>query len=128
MLDDYDLGDLVGGGICFSHYHQQDPVLSHDTVVNYQRGKVQRTVSIATSLTTQDDVLLVDTATGSIVVTLPVSGASGKEFIVFKTSGVGNLTINPVGADTVNGTTSMVITASYGSLWLKAVTGGWVAK
>ncbi len=123
-----ELGDLVGGGLCLSHYHQQDPTVPHDMVVNYQRGKVQRLVSANTSLTTQDDLLLVNTSGGNIAVTLPKSGGSGKEFVVFKTSGLNTLTINPVGSDTVNGSVNYTLTASYGSVWLKAISGGWVAR
>lgn len=123
-----ELGDLVGGGLCQSHYHLQDPTVPHDMVVNYQRGKVQRSVSTNTSLTTNDDLLLVDTSTGNIAVTLPKSGASGKEFVLFKTSGINILTINPVGVDTINGAASLTLTAAFGSYWLKAVSGGWVAR
>jgi hypothetical protein len=123
-----DLGDLVGGGLCFSHSHVESVPITHDTVVNYQRLKVQRSASSVTSLTVNDDLLLVDTAGGSVSVTLPVSGASGKEFIVFKTNAANTLTILRSGSDLINGAASLPLTTSYSSLWLKAVAGGWVAR
>lgn len=126
MQNKDELGDLVGGGLCFSHYHQPNPI-SHEDIVNSQYAHIQKTVTGNITLTTED-LILANTSSNSITVTLPKSGGAGKEFIVFKTHASNTVTINPVGADTINGGASLTITASYGSYWLKAVSGGWVAR
>lgn len=122
-----ELGDLVGGGLCLSHYHAKEE-LQHTDSSALQKNHVQRTSSTNTNLSSSDDVLLMNTSTGNRVVTLPSSGKSGKEFIVFKTTAPNTLTIQCSGADTVNGAASIVLSAAYASLWLKDTVIGWVAR
>lgn len=122
-----ELGDLIGGGMCLSHYHAKEE-LQHEDAVAMQKNHVQRTSSVDTSLSSSDDVLLMTTTGGNRTVTLPLSGGGGKEFTVFKVSAANALTVQCSGADTVNGVSSLVLSTPYSSLWLKDTILGWVAR
>ena len=68
------------------------------------------------------------TASSGITVTLPASPADGTTYIFTRVSGSGLLTFTPNGAETIRqgDTTDTTLIYDGGSLWLTAVTGGWI--
>lgn len=87
-------------------------------------------ITSATTLQIDDDVVLVDTSGGSVTVTLPaVTDAmiyNRQEHEVVKTSASNTMTIVPSGSDTVVGTTSVAATIQWTALRFRAISGGWV--
>lgn len=75
----------------------------------------QRSVSATTTITLADYNLACDATSGTITVNLPTAAsASGYEFTVIKTDGsVNAVTIDPNGAETINGASSVANTAQY---------------
>lgn len=87
------------------------------------RGGVGGVVSIVTktgdyTLTTSDDVVLVDASGGNRTITLPaVSGIAGTVYEVKKIDSSGNtVTLDGNGSETIDGQTTQVITAQYTSI------------
>lgn len=116
---------LTQGGDCFLHYHSIDRVPDQVFLSALEGVYARRTVTGNTTLTATDDIVLVDTTSGNISVTLP-RASNGKEFQVVKTAAAFTLTILPTGADTILGTTSLAVTGRWTSLHFKSVVGGYI--
>lgn len=73
-----------------------------------------RTIALSETLTKQDRILLVNTSIGSVTLTLP-SAANKIELVIKKTVAANTLTIQRGGTDTIEGATSIALTAVYSS-------------
>jgi len=69
-----------------------------------------------------------DTSSGAITINLPaVASNSGVEFLISKISSDGNtVTIDPNGAELINGQSTLVIRGQYDSVRLKEINGQWI--
>lgn len=68
------------------------------------------------------------TASSGIAITLPASPADGTTYLFTRVSGSGLLTFTPNGVETIRSgdTTDTTLVFDGGTLWLTAVTGGWI--
>lgn len=74
-----------------------------------------RTVSSNTTLTTTDDIVLVNASSGNITISLPSSStASGKFYIIKKIDSSSNIvTIDPYSSETIDGKSTYDLTVQY---------------
>ena len=79
------------------------------------------------TLTTDNDVVFVNSSAALVNVYIPTaSGVGGKEIIVKKTVGSNNVVINPVvGTETIDGNSSFTITSNYESVTLISDNTNW---
>jgi hypothetical protein len=83
------------------------------------------TFTVSGSVLTTHDFVWVDTTGGVVVLTLPPA-RNGKILTMSRFAGANNVTVNPSGADTINGAASASIAASFAPLRLRAIPGtGW---
>jgi len=80
-----------------------------------------RETAISTALLTTDDVLVVTGAAGAVTISLPAANTvlAGQRFTIKDGDGASvsqPITIDPAGADTIDGDTSAVIKLPFGSL------------
>lgn len=125
MIDARQAQELVGGGDSLLHYHLSDRIPTHATLHGLQEVAVVRSVSANTTLTYEDDYVLVDTTAGSVAITLPASKA-GKEFEIIKIAAANSVTVDGDGSETICGSTTMLLTTQWSAANMKAVAGGWV--
>jgi hypothetical protein len=84
-----------------------------DMVARLQETRA-RAISSATTLTERDDVVLVDTTSGSVTVTLPSARlAGGHVFHVKKMIAANTCTVSRSGSDTIDGATTSAWTTQY---------------
>ena len=84
-----------------------------------------RSVSAATTLTENDDVLKVDTTGGSVTVTLPDAALNrGKVFFVKKMVAANNVVLDP--ADTIDGAASNTFATQYQTLMVVSDGTNWL--
>ena len=89
-------------------------------------ARVRRLVVVTSAYTAEfwDTVL----ANGTFTVTLPevdTPVANRSKEIVIKNSGVGTITVNQFGTESIDGSTASVVLASHESIWLVANVAGW---
>lgn len=79
------------------------------------------------TLTTDNDVVFVNSSAALVNVYIPTaSGVGGKEIIVKKTIGSNNVVINPViGTETIDGNSSFTVTSNYESVTLISDNTNW---
>lgn len=86
-------------------------------------------VATAHTVDANDSLLLCDTTSGNITVTLPeVSTDMIKNrfsVIIKKQIAANTLTIARSGTDTIDGATSVALTTQYSARHVRAITGGW---
>jgi len=77
---------------------------------------------------TTDGTVVADSTAGAVTVTLPAaSEMEGRTLIVKRIpTSANNVTVEADGTDTIDDGTDFVLTASYDSLTLRAVSGGWI--
>lgn len=92
-----------------------------------------RIVSSATTLTENDDIVLVTTSGGSVTITLPPAAlVPGVEFRIKKMSAANTVTIDGNGSETIDGSATFAFTTQYQSVTVTSVivtapaTWGWV--
>lgn len=123
MLDTYAEQQLTGRGDTSLHFHLEDRVPTHDTVVQLQLRDTRRTVSDATyTVTEADDVIM---CTVACTVSMPVSKGNGREFEVVM-SGTGNVLVDLAGSDAIYGEGSVLLNMQGMALRFKAISGGWI--
>ena len=117
---------LLGGGDCTLHSHSFDRDISHDQVLQFQASENVRVVTTTGVVTYNDDILVVNTTSGAVTLTLPkVRG--GKTYSIVRTAGANAITIVPTAGDTINLTSSVSISSNFVPMRLKAVKGmGWL--
>jgi hypothetical protein len=70
------------------------------------------------SVTTADDVVLVDTTSGSVTVNLPTAATASFPISIKKIASANSLIIDPFGSETIDGSTTATITVQYQSVTL----------
>lgn len=119
------LNALVSGGDCTLHSHSSDRSVSHEQVLAHQGSEATRVISISLVLSYSDDYVFVE-ADNPVDITLPVA-RGGKSYTIVKISGASEVTVLPASADSINGTTSLIITDPYKAVRIKAVKNhGWI--
>lgn len=79
--------------------------------------------------TIDDYTILVDASGGAVTITLPAGSGivPGRIYVIVKTDSSGNaVIIDPAGADTINGASSISITTQWGGKQAQALGGGYV--
>ena len=75
------------------------------------------TVTADTTLTSSNDVVLVNAASGAITITLPTAATLLQEFTVKKIDSSGNVvTVDGNGSETIDDTTTKVLSSQYDSI------------
>lgn len=99
--------------------------LSNKTLSGYRTSV--RATSATTTLTATDTLLIANAASGAITVNLPTAAsASGQVYSVKKIDASANaVTIDPSGAETIDGTATKIISAQYGSLTFQSDGATW---
>lgn len=73
-----------------------------------------RTVTTATTVVDSDDLILVDTTSGSVTVTLPSAvGRRGRKFACKKLIAANTMTLAGAGSETIDGAATVGITTQY---------------
>jgi len=81
-----------------------------------------RIVTSDTTLTENDDVVLVDTSGGSVTVALPPAAkVPGVEWRVKKMTAANTVTIDPDGTETIDGASTFAFTTQYQSATITSV-------
>ncbi len=111
---------LVGGMDCSLHYHSSDRVPTHDTLKRLQQLKNVISVSSHYTALKKDDIILVDTTSSGITVTLPLA-SNGIEFTIIRIAGANSVTVARSGSDTINGAASVNITSTNAPQTFKAM-------
>jgi hypothetical protein len=119
------IAQLTGGGVCFIHHHPKE-VLGFAERLELMEATPVNVVTGDYTLTKADEILLVDTSSASITITMPLA-EKGREFQIIKYAPQNALWIVPTAPDTIIGSaTGVVLYNQFSSLHFKAVTGGWV--
>lgn len=119
MTPDQEL-ELTGGGDCQLHFHQSDRSATHDLMMGLQSTAKVLSKSSGYTANLETDFHLLDSTSGPLAIQLPK--ARGSRVITFvRTAGAGNITLSRSGTDTINGGTTLVISASYSPIRLLAV-------
>src|SRR3990167_2432058 len=105
---------------------QEDRFPSRDSRVWQDSLERVTTVTMAYTIDEGDDYVLVNTTAGAVTVTLP-DAITLKKVTIIRTAGANNVTITPVGTDTVDGSASKTISSSYSPVRLKGISGGFIS-
>lgn len=116
---------LFGQAENFLHYHPPIPLSQSDNA-ELQGAQTQNPVTSDYTVTARDDIILVDTTTGVVTITLPTA-AQGREFEVVKTTIPNRIDVVPSGTDTILWTTGVSIFNRGTAIRFKATTGNWIA-
>lgn len=119
--DDY---SLVGGGDCFSHWHSEDRVPTHDFLHGLHAVAFSKTVSGNTTLTGSEDFIRVDTSASDVTITLPPA-IEGTEITVIKISRLHTLIVKGSGSELINGDNTHIYTTLWSARTFKAIDGQW---
>lgn len=116
---------LTEGGACDLHFHPNDRVVQHEQLDQIQALKTIRSISANYVATAKDDILVIDTTSGNVSVTLPLAKGF-KEFTIVKSVGVNVLTILFSGGQLMFSQSSIVLTTLSDVRTLKAISGGYI--
>ena len=125
MLTDAQEFELSAGGDCQLHYHSSDRDITREQVVQFQASENMRTVTASGAITYNDDILLVNTTSGAVTLTLPIA-RGGKSYSVVRIAGANAVTLTPAAGNTINLTSSVSISTNFAPVRIKALKGtGW---
>lgn len=116
---------LTNGGACDLHFHPNDRIVQHDQLDQLQSVKTIRNISSSYTATYRDDILIVDTTSGNLTVTIPLSKGF-KEFTIVKSVAANVLTVVFSGGQLMFGLSSITITVQADLRTLKAIVGGYI--
>lgn len=126
-LREDEIDQLTGGAECRIHHHPKEfPDI--DDLINMQAVNPGRTVTGNTPLGSSDTLILADTSTGNITLTLPPA-ADGREYQLIKSARQNVMYIVPQAGETVLGSATGLVVYNFGTcIHLKAVTDNdWMA-
>lgn len=109
---------LMSGGDTMLHHHKSDSMPTHQTLRHLQKLANQVKISSDTILTYKEDLILVDTTTGNVTVTLP-KFRGGNEATLVKLVAANQMIINTTGGDVINGAASITATAQWDKYHVK---------
>jgi len=125
MTDEEELS-LISGGDSNLHSHAFDRAITHDQVLQYQDNEGVRQVSLSYSVTYGDDFIFVDSTSGLIRLQFPIA-RGGKSYTVVMVAGANSVLLIPSTPDSINGSSSLTISATYSPVRIKALKGvGWI--
>jgi len=85
-----------------------------------------RAITATATATATDHTIRCDATSAAITVNLPAaSGCVGRIYVVKKTDNVNNVTIDPDGAETIDGAATQVLTTQYAVLTIQSNGAGW---
>lgn len=102
-----------------------EQLVTQDTIDQIQASMQVRRVSQSYSANYNDNIILADTASGNITVTLPAA-RNGKEFIIVKGAAANTLTIQFSGTDKMFGAGNISVVDLGKSNRLKSIPGGYI--
>ena len=106
---------------------REDQYPSRDARVWQDSLEKVRTVSNSPyTVTSDDDILLIDSTSNAIIVNLP-DAIMRRKLTIINVAGTNTVTITPVGTDTINGASDHMLVGLYFPIQIKAVDNGWVA-
>lgn len=105
---------------------QEDKFPSRDSRIWQDSQEKETSVTADYTVTGEDDYILVDTTAGVVEVTLP-DAISRRKITIIRTAGANNVTLTPVGTDTIDGSASKTISSSYAPARLKGFSGGYLS-
>ena len=134
ILDAQGRANVYGdGNYKLKYTTSTDVVVDTPDNLFYAIPSTTTTLSVVTktadyTVTSTDDVVLVNAASGSVNIYLPASGTvTGREFTVVKIdSGTNTVTVDPNGSETINGSSTFVISSQYGAIRTFADGSNWV--
>lgn len=97
----------------------------HKHLETLQSIEVVKTVTANFTASYREDIIVADTSSGNITVTLPKS-RGGKKFCVVKSSAANTLTVLFSGSETMLGINSVTITSLADARWFKGVQQGYI--
>lgn len=125
MLTDAQEFELSAGGDCQLHYHSSDRDITREQVVQFQASENMRIVTASEAITYNDDILLVNTTSGAVSLSLPLA-RGGKTYSIVRIAGANAVTVTPAGGNTINYAASLSISTSFAPARIKALKGiGW---
>lgn len=125
MLTDAQEFELSAGGDCQLHYHSSDRDITREQVVQFQASENMRIVTASGAITYNDDILLVNTTSGAVSLSLPLA-RGGKTYSIVRIAGANAVTVTPAGGNTINYAASLSISTSFAPARIKALKGtGW---
>ncbi len=104
------------------HFHKSDRFPSRDTLQWFNSLENVRNISADYIVGDKDDILIVDTTSADVEITLPPS-RNGRRLLISNYEGINDVVLTPDGAETVNW--ALVPPGESGQL--KAINGGWLA-
>ena len=110
--------ELTSGQECNQHRHNLVSSLTADAINAISNLEKEVVVTGAYTAQYSDDLLLCDSTSTALVVTLP-AGRAGKKYTILRAAGTNSVTIQCSGSDTINGIASLVIIASFSPVRLK---------
>lgn len=116
--------ELTGGGECHQHYHSFNP--NHTYVSRLQDTYKVRTVSTDTTLDASDDIVVVDTTSGNVTVTLPRSRGL-REYTIVKGKSSNTAIIHFSNSENCFGVTSFNLVSLGETKRFKAYNGNWIS-
>lgn len=119
MLTQQESSQLTQGAVCYIHTHPKD-ILGFDEKLELMNATPISAASGNYSVGRNDELLLVDTTSASVTVTLPPAD-NGREFSVTKVSPNNTLFIVPTPPSTIIGAEGVQFTGNFTSLRIKAV-------
>lgn len=122
-LDEGAIEELTGGGECHMHYHPSIP--NHNDVVADQAAVKVKEVTDDYVVELNDDIIIGNTNSASLVVTLPPA-VGLREYTVVKGASANNLTIVFNGSETCFGQSSIVVVTLGEAKRFKAYLGNWI--
>lgn len=123
MLNEQQERELTTGGVCRLHVHDDERLLNARDL--HQLNAIERVVTVTTSYTAQvhDDIILVNTTSGGVTVTLN-SSLLGAKYVIIRVSGSNNVIVQP-SSGTINGSASETISSSYTPKRVKCIAGNY---
>lgn len=95
------------------------------SLLDHQTTAVDQPIAGNITLTPSEPVALMNTTAASRTVTMPPATGSGVFYYVRKEQAANSVTINPDGADTIDGGASYTLSGQFEEVWLEDVGGDW---
>ncbi len=124
-MNDQRESQLYGNAENFEHYHTSEP-FNQSNVAELQGATTVNPVTGDYTLTSRDDIILVDTSSGPVVITLP-EAAQGREYEVVKAAEGSYVSVVPTNPDSVLWNEEVRFYNRGTAIRFKATTGNWIA-